>query len=294
MDIAELRAFIAVVESGSYFGAAQWLGLSRTTLRRQVASLESRAGVPLLEATRKGVAPTAAGQVLARQGRAMMQEVSALLASIREVGQAPSGTLRVVVPTGLPPHALLPLWAALHAAHPKLRVLARSSDDPLREPLAEVDLAVHFGEEAPRGHWLSHVVMRVPERLLASRDYLARRGTPARIEDLASHDLFSWSAPGEDPEVWSTVTGTSFRVQPVLVSTDIHLLRQACIAGMGIGFLPDATLPDPGVEPGTLVAVLPAIVGRERALRASVPAALAEIPKVKIILDRIRQFVGAL
>lgn len=294
MDIAELRAFIAVAEAGTYFGAAKALGLSRTTLRRQVASLEARAGLPLLEATRRGVVPTAAGQVLAHQGRVMMHEVSALLASIREVGQAPSGILRLVLPSGLPPHAVVPLWSSVRAACPHLRVDARTSDHPLDEPLDDVDLAVHFGEVAPGSRWISHVVLEVEERLIASRDYLAARGTPTTIDGLLGHDLLAWRSPGADPTVWPTRKGGSFLVEPVVVSTDVHMLRHCCIAGYGIGLLPDAGLPDPGVPADTLVQVMPGLVGRTRALRVSVPAALAEIPRVKAIVDGLRRFAGGL
>lgn len=292
MDLEELRALIAVVESGSYLGAARTLGVSRTTLRRQVGSLEARAGVPLLESARQGVTATAAGQALARQGRSMMEEASALLASIREVGHSPSGTLRVVLPVGLPPHLLTPLFAAVRGMYPMLHFHGRFSNDPLGEALVNVDLAVHFGEDAPGGHWISHVVMRVPEQLIASRDYLARRGTPRDIEDLRQHELFAWQAPGEDARVWRTLKGMPFTVQPALIATDIHFLRHCCISGLGIGLVPDALLPDPGLLADTLVAVLPGVVGRERAVRLSVPAALSEIPKIKMIMDQVRRYLG--
>src|SRR5690349_12645527 len=121
MDLEELRAFISVVETGSFLGASRSLGVSRTTLRRHVASLEARAGVPLLDVVRQGVQPTEAGQTLVHHGRTMMQEAGALLASIREVGHAPSGTLRVVLPVGLPPHLLTPLFGAVRSAYPALR-----------------------------------------------------------------------------------------------------------------------------------------------------------------------------
>lgn len=294
MDLAELRAFIAVVESGSFLGAARSLGVSRTTLRRQVGSLEARAGVPLLESAQNGVRPTEAGQALARQGRTMMEEASALLASIRELGHEPTGTLRVVLPVGLPPHVLTPLFAALRRAYPRLGVHCRFSNDPLGEALVDIDIAVHFGQDAPRGHWISHIVLRPREWLIASRDYLALRGTPRSIEDLAQHDLFAWQAPGEDARVWRTLKGTPFTVQPALVASDIHFIRHCCISGLGIGLLPDALLPDPGLDPDLLVPVLPDLVGQERAVRVSVPAALAEIPKVRMVVERVRRFAGEL
>src|SRR5262245_55449269 len=100
MDLEELRAFLHVVETGSFLAAADSLRVSRTTLRRRVGSLEARAGVSLVESTAHGVVLTEAGHMLAQRGRVMAQEASALLASIREVGQQPSGVLRVVLPVG--------------------------------------------------------------------------------------------------------------------------------------------------------------------------------------------------
>jgi DNA-binding transcriptional LysR family regulator len=294
MDLEEMRALIAVVESGSFLGAARTLGVSRTTLKRQVASLEARAGVPLVEAVQTGVVATDAGRLLSSRGRAMMAESSALLASIRELGQEPSGQLRCVLPVGLPPAPLAALMVALRSEHPKLRFVLRHSDDPLSEPLREVDIAVHFGEDPPPGNWMSYVVLRLPERLVASRDYVAARGTPRTLEELRGHDLFAWQPRGEDPSLWTTRAGGTFRVEPKLVSADVHLVRHCCLAGLGIGLVPDAGLPDPGFPDGTAVTILPDLVGRERAIRLSVPAVLADIPKVRMVIDRARRFVGEL
>jgi DNA-binding transcriptional LysR family regulator len=292
MDLDELLSFLTVVKTGSFLAAANSLGVSRTTLRRRVESLEARVGVSLLESTRQGVVLTEAGQVLAARGRLMVQEARALLASIREVGHEPFGVLRVVMPVGLPPHMLLPLFAGLRAAYPRLCVHSRFSSDPLREPLVDVDMAVHFGEDTPRGPWLSHMVLRMPERLVASEEYLRLRGTPRSIEDLGRHELFAWQAPGEDARTWPTQMGTTFTVAPALIATDSHLVRHCCIAGLGIGLLPDAMVPDPGIPSETLVPVLPDVVGRDRPVRVSVPAALSAIPKIKMVLDHVRAFLG--
>lgn len=294
MDLAELRAFIAVVDTGSFLGAARLLRVSRTTLKRQITSLEARAGVPLLEAVRNGVVPTAAGQQLAQQGVTMMHEASALLASIRELGKEPSGTLRVVLPVGLPPHILAPLFSSMRAAHPRLSFHCRFSNDPISEALVDVDIAAHFGETPPDGNWISFVILRLPQWLIASSKYLAERGTPARLEDLKKHEILAWQAPGEDARILRLKNGGTFATSPAIVATDVHFIRHCCIAGLGIAFLPDALLPDPGLPEGELVPVLPDIVGTERAIRVSVPAVLAEVPKVKLVLDKARHFVGGL
>ncbi|EAU69927.1 hypothetical protein STIAU_5630 [Stigmatella aurantiaca DW4/3-1] len=80
------------------------------------------------------------------------------------------------MPVGLPPHLLAPLFGVLRTTYPLLRVHASFSGNPLGEPLDNVDLAVHFGEELPRGTWLSHVVLRLQEGVLASTEYLCGAG----------------------------------------------------------------------------------------------------------------------
>ncbi|MBN1205383.1 MAG: LysR family transcriptional regulator [Myxococcaceae bacterium] len=294
MDLEELRAFLDVAETGSFLATAESLGVSRTTLRRRVEALEARAGVPLLKSTRQGIVLTKAGELLAQRGRLMMQETSALLASIREVGHEPSGVLRMVMPVGLPPHLLTPLFGLLRTSYPRLSVHARFSDDPLGEPLHDVDMAIHFGEDSPRGPWLSYVVLRVREGLIASKEYLQRRGVPPALQELQGHELFSWEAPGEDARSWPTLRGAVFTVEPALITPDIHFIRSCCIAGLGIGLVPSIELADPGTPEDLLVPVLPDVVGRERPVRISVPEALAEIPKIKLVLTHIRRFLDPL
>jgi DNA-binding transcriptional LysR family regulator len=287
MDLEELRAFLDVVETGSFLAAADTLGVSRTTLRRRVEALEARAGVPLLKSTRQGVILTQAGQVLAQRGRIMMQETSALLTSIREAGQEPSGLLRVVMPVGPPVHVMALLLRMLRSAYPLLRVHARFSDNPLSEPLDDVDMAVHFGDDTPKGPWISHVIRRYREGLLASKEYLKGRAAPRSLDELHDHELLSWEAPGEDARVWPTLQGSTFTIEPVAISTDVHLIRHCCLSGLGIALIPIDELPDPSVPEDLLVHVLPDIVGREFPLRVSVPKALAEVPKVKQVLSHI-------
>jgi DNA-binding transcriptional LysR family regulator len=294
MDLEELSAFLKVVDAGSFLAAADNLGVSRSTLRRRVGALEARAGVPLLESTSSGVVLTEAGRALQNRGKTMIEEASALIASVREVGKEPAGTLRVMLPVGLPPHLLSPFLGMLRYRLPKLTVAFSFSNDPISESIVNVDSLVHFSQDAPLGPYLSHVLMRPRQWLLASQEYLDKRGRPKSIDELRDHDLIAWQAPQEDPCIWPTLQGATFRVAPSLIATDIHFLRRCCIEGLGIGLLPDAMIPDPGLVNDTLIPVLPDIVGRERAVRLSVPKALAEVPKVKVVLDYARQFLDTL
>jgi DNA-binding transcriptional LysR family regulator len=294
MDLEELRAFLAVAETGSFLTAAKSLRLSRATLRRRIDQLEARAGVPLVDRTRVGASLTEAGTVLAARGRLMVQEASALIESVREVGSEPAGTLRVLLPVGLPPHVLTPLLAHIRQRYPRLSFRLHFSDDPIGGLIENVDLAIHFGESSPPGPWVSRELVRLRVWAVASAEYLARRGTPRAVEDLAQHDLLAWESPGDDGRIWPTRRGGTFSVTPVLVTRHIHLIRQFAIAGLGIALVPDAMVPDPGVAPGALMPVLPEVIGREVALRIVVPAVLSEIPRIRAMLDLLKPFLGDL
>jgi DNA-binding transcriptional LysR family regulator len=165
------------------------------------------------------------------RGRLIVQEASTLLATVSEIGAAPSGIVRIMLPVGLPPHLLTPLFAMVSAGYPRLTFRVRFGNDPVEGLLEDVDLAVHFGTQSPQGPWISHEPLRVRVWLIASKDYLARRATPRSIEDLAGHDLFAWEVPGEDGHRWPTKTGGTFNVTPRLLSPEIHWLCQCVIAG---------------------------------------------------------------
>ncbi|KPK15084.1 MAG: LysR family transcriptional regulator [Myxococcales bacterium SG8_38] len=292
MDLDELRAFVAVVETGSIVAGARSLNFARATLRRRLDELEARAGVPLLHRTAHGVTPTEAGSVLAARGRRILQEASALLSSVREVGAEPTGELRFMVPVGLPPEGVTSLFAALRTKYPHLSLRVHFSEDPLGGLLEDVDVAVHFGTRSPAGSWVSYELLRVRERLIASREYLRRKGVPKTLDELAHHDLLAWDCPDGDATIWPTWQGTTLRVVPRVISPDIHLLRRCAAAGMGIAFLPDAEIPESDAPADGLVPVLPNDIGRERPLRVVVPAVLAEIPRIRAVLTEIRAFLA--
>jgi DNA-binding transcriptional LysR family regulator len=292
VDLEDLRAFVAVADTGSFLAAAGAVRMPRSTLRRRVNALEARAGVPLLEGTPGGVVLTDAGLALAAQGRRMMQEMRAVLASVRDLGATPRGTLRLVLPVGMPPQAVAMVLAGMRAAHPDLHYHCRFSNDPAAEPLDDVDLAVHFDDDAPGPAWVSFPIARIHRGLLASAEYLEKHGAPRHVDDLASHELLAWQAPGEDGSTWALRGGGSVRVRPVLIASDVHIVRICCAAGQGIAHVPDAGMPHlTGAAP--LVRVLEDMLGSEIVVRASVPRALAGVPRVRAVVDRLEAIAGS-
>lgn len=292
MDLDDLRALISVIDHGSAAAAAAATRTSRTTLRRRLENLEAQVGVPLLIRGTAGAVPTPAGLALAARGRTLVEEASALLTSIRSLEAEPEGLMRVLLPAGLPPELIGLLFMIIRQRLPRMEFRCSIADDPLSVLRDDVDLVLHFGQAPSRGPWVSTLVSNTPERLVASPDLLAERGTPRTLDELRALPLLSWLPPGEDGRDWPLCGGGTMTVSPVIICSDVHLVRGFAAAGHGIARVPDGDVPE-GPD-RVLVPVLPELVGRPCALRALVPEAMIHLPKGRAILDLLREFVTGL
>lgn len=288
MDLDELRVILAVAETGSVLAASERLRLTRTTLRRRLEALEARVGAPLIYRGPAGATLTDAGEVVVGHARTILSESAALLAAAREAGESGGGTLRVVVPIGMPPLALTALYSAIHAMLPGMAFEARMVEDPLHALVDDVDLAFHFGAPPETGAWITRVVRPAREVLVANAAHFDRLGRPRTVEDLARCEILVWRRPGHDPHALPLVAGGSVPIRPALITGDVHILHSLAADGAGVAFVPD------GQVSGTpdVVHVMPDIIGRDCPLRMLVPEAMAQSPKVRRLLDAINVFLG--
>lgn len=288
MELDAVRAFLAVVESGSFVAAAAVLRVPRASVRRRVDELEAFVGVPLLVRSEQGASPTRAGTLFAERGRALLGEATAVVALVRERASASTATLRVALPVGLPPKLLALCWTAVRAAQPELRLEVRFAEDPVAMLTHDIDIAVSFGDVPSEGPWVTSVIVRVPERLVASPSYLAAHGTPSTLDELARHNLLLWRGPERTPPRIALRNGGHHAVAPILWASDTHALRVAASDGLGILYSIDGGLPGEVAAGPELVPVLDDVVGAERALRVVMPSGLREVPKILSALDLLR------
>lgn len=296
MSFDDLRAFLLVADEGSFLSAAERLGVSRTTLRRQVDALEAQTGVPLLERGAKGAVLTEAGKRLRERGRAMEQEFSALLRSARETSLRPEGEVRLLLQIGLPAAAMSAVFQMFRASWPGIHMRARFSEAPLEANLSDVDVLIWFGLSEPGAAWETHTMIRLRQRLFASQAYLDEHGVPKTLDDLRTRDVLAWLPFGERDAKLVTKAGTVHPLNTALSATNVDLIHECARLGLGIGWAPDAGLPPPpGQEP--LVPLLEDIVGFDSEVRLGIPRALAQVPKVRVFLstiDAAREFVAGI
>ncbi|NML44048.1 LysR family transcriptional regulator [Ramlibacter sp. G-1-2-2] len=183
-----VRTFLGVLSEGSLSGAARALAITQPTAGRHVAALEQALGVPLFTRSPGGLLPTEAALALRGHAESMRSTAAALRRAAESQGEGVRGTVRISASEIVGVEVLPPIVAELRRAHPELKVelvLTNRVQDLLKQ---EADLAVRMTQ--PRQDVLvARKVGEIALGLHARPDYLARCGTPKKLEDLAQHTL---------------------------------------------------------------------------------------------------------
>src|SRR5450631_1082456 len=179
--------FVQVVKSGGFAAAARDLGVSKAHISKQVMRLEDRLGVRLLQRTTRRQALTEAGLKFYERCVEMVGEMEALKSSLAQVQMEPRGKIRISVAAAFAEEFIAPAVAEFAVRYPEIEVDLNFDQhivDLVREGF---DLAIRYGPLAES----TLVARRIARRRLhvcASPEYLLRRGIPARIDDLRSHE----------------------------------------------------------------------------------------------------------
>ena len=293
MDLDNIRLLEQVVKLGSVQRAATHLGLARSTLRRKLEGLAAEFGSELVVTTTTGVSVTPAGAVVLEQGRALVEAYARMKSSTRAPRAEATGTIRCVVPVGMPDAVRGTIMHALHAIAPSLCVEEVEHADPLEHLDEPFGLMFHFGEPPRRGDWFSRVLIRTRIVPLATDAYLAARGRPTTVAELAKHRLISWrNRLMMSPTSWPRWDGELLQVDPALVSSNGQFVHR--LAQQGYGIL--LGNPDPMFlfEPAPLRPVLDDEIGYEITFRCLSPLPTDHDPRARSVMESIQRVLGEL
>jgi len=235
----ELRLYLAVVEAGSFSAAAEHLGQTVSGVSRAVARLEARLGVTLLARTTRRMEPTEEGRLFLRKAEAIVAALDEAEESLRTQHRRPAGRLRVDAASPFMLHAVVPQVPAFREAYPDILLELTSNDRIIDLVEQRVDVAIRIG---PLSDSSLHARTLKPYRLrlLASPDYLARRGRPRSVRALGGHTLLGFTRP-DSLNLWPLrhAGGTELAVTPSLAASSGETLRQLALLGQGIVCLAD-------------------------------------------------------
>lgn len=257
-EFAELMAFVAIADRGSFVKGAAVLGVSTSTLSQTIRTLEERLGVRLLNRTTRSLALTDAGKRLIARVRPALEELGTAIEVINDFRDTPAGMLRLNVSSCATGMVIAPVIGRFRAEYPAI-TLDITVDDSLIDIVGgRFDAGVRPARHIPR----DMIALRIsPESRLiaiASPDYLATHPRPKTPKDLHAHNciglrqttgaLYRWGFEKAGEELEVSVEGS-------LITNGVDLMVRAALDGVGIGYMLEDYVA-PLVAEGRLVAVL--------------------------------------
>lgn len=258
-NLNELTAFLAVARERSFTKAAAKLGVSQSALSHTLRALEERLGVRLLTRTTRSVAPTEAGERLARTIGPRLDEIETELAALSELREKPAGTIRITAGEHSADAILWPVLEKFLPDYPDIRVEI-IVDYGLTDIVAErYDAGVRLGEQVARDMIAVRIGPDMRMAVVGSPAYFATRPKPRTPQDLTTHNcinlrlptyggLYAWEFEKAGREL-------KVRVEGQLVFNTAALRLNAVQAGLGLAYLPEDQV-TPQLADGRLMRVL--------------------------------------
>ena len=250
-------AFARAYELGSFSAVARELGITQSTVSKHIAALESALGVQLFARTTRQLSPTHEAARLYDSVLVLLDAAEAIPGSLGTARAEPAGLLRLSMPDSFGRARLMPHVIAFLAAHPKVRLDIRLSDQAVGLVEEGVELAVRIGELGA-----SSLVARplgiVEQTVVATPAYLARHGEPRDPSELAGHAciVYTGAAKGQRWVFESEQGRQVVEVAGNLAMDSADAVYSAVLGGVGITRLP-GWIVEAGLASGAVRALLP-------------------------------------
>lgn len=238
--LASLRAFVKVVELGSFSEAGRKLRLSRSAVSKYIADLERNLGVQLIHRTTRRVSPTENGQIYFERTLSVLAELDAADQAVAHLQSKPRGLLRVNAPMSFGTIRLGPMIADFMAQYPDLQVQLVLSDEHVDPVQGGLDVTLRIAE-LDSSSLIARKLIAVDRVVCASPGYFKKNGKPKHPDDLRQHNCLTygflstgnqWKLTGPD--------GADHWIAPpwTLCANNAEVLRDAAVKGRGIAVLP--------------------------------------------------------
>ncbi|TWI52707.1 transcriptional regulator, LysR family [Pseudomonas duriflava] len=277
--------FVQVAETRSFIAAGRLLGVSASAIGKSISRLEERLGVRLFHRSTRSVALTAEGTLFLERCRRILAEIEAAEMELSQVRAAPRGRLRISLP--LVSSLLLPVLGQFMQEYPDIE-LDLDFTDRLVDVIEEgFDAVIRTGN--PTDSRLSARRLGTFRSLVvASPEYLARRGTPEVPDDLLGHTCLHYRFPYSGKlEKWALrrpAGEPELQLPTSMICNNIETRVCFALKGLGIAYLPDFSIRE-SLADGRLCAILTDYVERTGVFHILWPTSKHASPKVRALVD---------
>ena len=270
-QLGAMRAFVRVVQIGSFSAAAREADTSQATISKRVAALEAKLGVRLMLRSSRNHSLTAAGAEYYEKCVAILAELEEAESAIRSEITAPCGLLRITAAFPLGRLLIGPLLPEFLERYPDIEIDLALTDRHVDLVSEGFDLAIR-AQQAPDSSLVARPLFSNPMHLVASPQYLGRHPKILEPSDLAEHNCIIYSQL-RTQSTWRFSDGereTAVHVSGNFRCDSGDVILDAAVAGIGVTVLPywmihahlvtgslQMVLPDDQPEPLPVHAIYP-------------------------------------
>ncbi len=254
--LSSMGVFVKVAEANSFKNAANQMGISYSVVTRSIANLEKHLGVKLLERTTQSVALTNAGSIYLDKCRNLLGLMDSIESDIAQVELEIEGVIKIGLLKYYSSKVIAPLLTGFVKNHTRIRLEIVDFDSYSKTIGIESDLVVLTSDDNRRIRG-AQLLGNLPMTLVASPDYVTKRGQPKELEELTTHACLNLSSHLNRP-AWYFLENnhlTEYAINPYLTSHDCDILLEAVLGGLGIACIPQ-NLAQPYLDSSRLVQVL--------------------------------------
>jgi DNA-binding transcriptional LysR family regulator len=290
-----IEAFLSVAQHRNFRRAAAELGVTPSAVSQAVRALEARIGAALFIRTTRSVGLTEAGVRFLSRAKPAFEDLVAASEIARELGQRPTGLLRLSMPRAAVPILLEPLIASFCQAYPGVEVEIAVSEELSDRATDGFDASIRLDQFI--GDDLIAVRLTPPFRfvIVGSPDYFARSDRPQRPDDLRRHAclrlrrsegaLAPWSLSDDGHAIEIAVSGP-------LIANDFPTMLGLAVKGVGLAQVPEPIAAEL-VAVGKLVHVLEPFAPTMPGVFLYYPGRRQITPKLRTFIDHVKSRLEA-
>lgn len=279
----DMLAFRSVAELGGFTAAAKAIGVTTSSVTKSITRLEESLGVQLLHRSTRAVHLTEFGAAYLERCVQILLDLEEAEAQLRDSNLSPAGTVRVCLPPSFGRMTVVPALDRFFAQYPQVKIelyLKGQTTNPIE---GGYDLTVHSGRLAD-SRLVNRLLIRGPQKTVASPRYLEKHGVPLCPADLLQHNCIIGGFGPMWPFGRTRDSNETVRVSGSLSTDSGDVIREAAIAGVGIAQATWWLFKD-DIAAGRLVAVLTEFESEAEPISIVLPATRRTPAKVRALVD---------
>jgi len=234
--LGDMNLFVHIVKNGGLAAAGRELGLSPASISARLNALEARYNTRLLNRSTRHISLTETGKEFYNACLNILADVNEVETNLLGAQGVLSGTLRITAPSDLGQQHIMPVLSTFIEKHPEIIPHLHLSDDLISITEKSFDCAIRYGELAD-SNLVARKLAESYRVLVASPDYLKKKGTPKRPQDLEKHDCLIMTRGIEPLTHWhfrSNDKAESITIKAKRSCNDGALIRRWALEGAGI------------------------------------------------------------